>query len=42
LLLTTVLTMTGVFAIINGLVMTHAQQAVGGLACRQSRQPGCC
>lgn len=30
LLLTTVLTMTGVFAIINGLVMTHAQQAVGG------------
>jgi MFS family permease len=36
LLLTTVLTMTGVFAIINGLVMTHAQQAVGGLSAEQA------
>ncbi|NWK77952.1 MFS transporter [Aquitalea sp. LB_tupeE] len=37
LLLTTVLTMTGVFAIINGLVMSHAQETAGhGLTAEQA------
>lgn len=37
LLLTTVLTMTGVFAIINGLVMAHAQQSAGGFGLSAER-----
>lgn len=37
LLLTTLLTMTGVFAIINGLVMSHAQQAGSGFGLSAER-----